>query len=74
LYDEKFSSMDEMGGFEPEETSGFISVSAIRLKAWAEAKYVSTASSTVPTLTPFSCSIRKGQGGVKPADVYGTRL
>jgi argininosuccinate synthase len=40
LYDEKFSSMDEMGGFEPEETSGFISVSAIRLKAWANAKYV----------------------------------
>ncbi|KAJ9126763.1 Argininosuccinate synthase [Naganishia onofrii] len=56
LYDEKFSSMDEMGGFEPEETSGFISVSAIRLKAWANA------------------NIRKGQGGVKPADVYGTRL
>ena len=38
LYDEKFSSMDEMGGFEPSETSGFISVSAIRLKAWANAK------------------------------------
>lgn len=37
LYDEKFSSMDEMGGFEPSETSGFISVSAIRLKAWANA-------------------------------------
>jgi argininosuccinate synthase len=38
LYDEKFSSMDEMGGFEPSETTGFISVSAIRLKAWANAK------------------------------------
>ena len=32
LYDEKFSSMDELGGFEPEETSGFISVQSIRLK------------------------------------------
>jgi argininosuccinate synthase len=32
LYDEKFSSMDELGGFEPEATSGFITVQAIRLK------------------------------------------
>lgn len=32
LYDEKFSSMDELGGFEPEATSGFIAVQAIRLK------------------------------------------
>lgn len=32
LYDEKFSSMDELGGFEPEETSGFIAVQSIRLK------------------------------------------
>lgn len=26
LYDEKFTSMDEMGGFEPTDTSGFISM------------------------------------------------
>lgn len=32
LYDEKFSSMDELGGFEPEQTTGFIAVQAIRLK------------------------------------------
>ena len=32
LYDEKFSSMDELGGFEPESTSGFITVQSIRLK------------------------------------------
>lgn len=32
LYDEKFTSMDELGGFEPEATSGFIAVQAIRLK------------------------------------------
>jgi len=35
LYDAKFSSMDEMGGFEPTATSGFIDISSIRLKAWA---------------------------------------
>lgn len=34
LYDEKFSSMDELGGFEPEATSGFITVQAIRLKRY----------------------------------------
>lgn len=34
LYDEAFTSMDEMGGFEPEQTSGFIAVQAIRLKRY----------------------------------------
>lgn len=34
LYDEKFSSMDELGGFEPELTTGFIEVNAIRLKRY----------------------------------------
>lgn len=38
LYDAKFSSMDEMGGFEPTATSGFIDISSIRLKAWARQK------------------------------------
>ncbi|CAO1638669.1 unnamed protein product [Sympodiomycopsis kandeliae] len=32
LYDEQFSSMDELGGFEPSLTTGFIEVNAIRLK------------------------------------------
>ncbi|OCF37422.1 argininosuccinate synthase [Kwoniella heveanensis BCC8398] len=36
LYDAKFSSMDEMGGFEPTATSGFIDISSIRIKAWAQ--------------------------------------
>lgn len=38
LYDAKFSSMDEMGGFEPTATSGFIDISSIRIKAWARQK------------------------------------
>lgn len=37
LYDAKFSSMDEQGGFEPTATSGFIDISSIRIKAWAVA-------------------------------------
>ncbi|CDZ98272.1 argininosuccinate synthetase [Phaffia rhodozyma] len=36
LYDEKFTSMDEMGGFEPTDTSGFIAIESIRLKQWAK--------------------------------------
>ena len=39
LYDEKQSSMDELGGFEPSATSGFITVEAIRLKKYGQAKY-----------------------------------
>ena len=38
LYDARFSSMDEMGGFEPTATTGFIDISSIRIKAWARAK------------------------------------
>jgi len=56
LYDEKQSSMDELGGFEPTDTTGFIQIESIRIKKWAQA------------------NIRKGQAGVEPKDVYGTRL
>ncbi|KAF7289398.1 Argininosuccinate synthetase [Mycena chlorophos] len=37
LYDEAQSSMDEMGGFEPTDTSGFIQIESIRIKKWAQA-------------------------------------
>jgi argininosuccinate synthase len=35
LYDEKQSSMDELGGFEPTDTSGFIQIESIRIKKCA---------------------------------------
>ncbi|KAM0755758.1 argininosuccinate synthetase [Meredithblackwellia eburnea MCA 4105] len=38
LYDAKQSSMDELGGFSPTETSGFIAIESIRLKKWGEAR------------------------------------
>ncbi|KAG6886100.1 argininosuccinate synthetase [Termitomyces sp. T159_Od127] len=56
LYDEQQSSMDELGGFEPTDTSGFIQIESIRIKKWAQA------------------NIRKGQAGVTPKDVYGSRV
>ncbi|KAI0272720.1 putative argininosuccinate synthase [Gloeopeniophorella convolvens] len=56
LYDEKQSSMDELGGFEPTDTTGFIQIESIRIKKWAQA------------------NIRKGQAGVEPKDVYGSRV
>ncbi|KAJ7860411.1 argininosuccinate synthetase [Mycena olivaceomarginata] len=37
LYDERQSSMDEMGGFEPTDTTGFIQIQSIRIKKWAQA-------------------------------------
>ncbi|KAI6044440.1 putative argininosuccinate synthase [Pisolithus marmoratus] len=55
LYDEAQSSMDELGGFEPTDTSGFIQIQSIRIKKWAQS------------------NIRKGQGGVRAKDVYGSR-
>ncbi|KAF8912450.1 argininosuccinate synthetase [Mucidula mucida] len=56
LYDEQESSMDELGGFEPTDTSGFIQIESIRIKKWAQA------------------NLRKGQAGVTPSDVYGSRV
>ncbi|KAK0189205.1 argininosuccinate synthetase [Armillaria mellea] len=56
LYDEQQSSMDEMGGFEPTDTTGFIQIESIRIKKWAQA------------------NLRKGQAGVTPEDVYGSRV
>ncbi|KAF4610943.1 hypothetical protein D9613_006756 [Agrocybe pediades] len=56
LYDEQQSSMDELGGFEPTDTTGFIAIESIRIKKWAQA------------------NIRKGQAGVAPKDVYGSRV
>jgi len=55
LYDEHQSSMDELGGFEPTDTTGFIQIESIRIKKWAQANQ------------------RKGQAGVAPKDVYGSR-
>ncbi|PAV19627.1 argininosuccinate synthetase [Pyrrhoderma noxium] len=37
LYDEHESSMDELGGFEPTDTTGFIQIESIRIKKWAQA-------------------------------------
>ncbi|KAM9910485.1 hypothetical protein OXX69_004432, partial [Metschnikowia pulcherrima] len=37
LYDETESSMDELTGFSPEDTSGFIAVQSIRIKKYGEA-------------------------------------
>jgi len=38
LYDAAQSSMDELGGFEPTDTSGFIAIESIRIKKWAQSK------------------------------------
>jgi len=38
LYDAKQSSMDELGGFSPQETTGFIAIESIRIKKWGEAR------------------------------------
>ncbi|CAA3032873.1 argininosuccinate synthase [Olea europaea subsp. europaea] len=38
LYDAAESSMDELGGFQPTDTSGFIKIEAIRLSKWGLAR------------------------------------
>lgn len=36
LYDEQQSSMDELGGFEPTDTTGFIQIESIRIKKYVD--------------------------------------
>ena len=37
LYDQRQSSMDELGGLDPRDSEGFIKVQSIRLKKWGAA-------------------------------------
>jgi len=48
LYDEHESSMDELGGFEPTDTTGFIQIESIRIKKWAQANIRKGQSGTSP--------------------------
>lgn len=68
--------MDELGGFEPTDTTGFIAIESIRIK-----KYVFLDPHTLHFLTDSppsrrwaQANIRKGQAGVAPKDVYGSRV
>ena len=74
LYDEKESSMDELGGFEPTDTTGFIQIESIRIK-----KYVKKACRELILILCFGdrwaqANIGRGQSSVEPSDVYGTRI
>ena len=48
LYDEHESSMDELGGFEPTDTTGFIQIESIRIKKWAQANIRKGQAGTAP--------------------------
>jgi argininosuccinate synthase len=48
LYDEKQSSMDELGGFEPTDTTGFIQIESIRIKKWAQSNILKGRSGVEP--------------------------
>ncbi|KAL5513273.1 ARG1 [Sanghuangporus vaninii] len=48
LYDEHESSMDELGGFEPTDTTGFIQIESIRIKKWAQANISKGQAGTAP--------------------------
>jgi len=48
LYDEHESSMDELGGFEPTDTTGFIKIQSIRIKKWGQANATKNQSGVQP--------------------------
>jgi hypothetical protein len=62
LYDEQQSSMDELGGFEPSDATGFIQIEAIRIKKWVQS-YHSTTSQRAQSLI--------SSGGPRPTFAKG---
>ncbi|KAG0698229.1 argininosuccinate synthetase [Suillus ampliporus] len=60
LYDEHQSSMDELGGFEPTDATGFIQIEKHPLY--------------LPSSTWGQANARKGQAGIEPKDVYDSRI
>ncbi len=65
--------MDELGGFEPTDTTGFIQIESIRIKKFVV--HYSTIDSALTNMNPrwAQANILKGQGGVEPKDVYRIR-
>jgi argininosuccinate synthase len=66
--------MDELGGFEPTDTTGFIQIESIRIK-----KYVVRCSIVDSIFTAIGprwaqSNILKGRSGVEPKDVYGASV
>lgn len=64
--------MDELGGFEPTDTTGFIQIESIRIKKY---ELVLIPRSRADRLFRWAqANARKGQAGVEPKDVYGARV
>ena len=72
LYDEHESSMDELGGFEPTDTTGFIQIESIRIKKYDPFHPTYTHADRLCRWA--QANARKGQAGVAPKDVYGSRV
>ncbi|TIA83301.1 hypothetical protein E3P94_02094 [Wallemia ichthyophaga] len=62
LYDESAASMDELGGFLPTDTTGFIAIESIRLRQWAKAKAAKGQSALLSALTSASTGTDTGTG------------
>ncbi len=67
--------MDELGGFEPTDTTGFIQIESIRIKK--SVFTLSTPKNSRPNPDNHrwaQSNIRKGEAGVEPKDVYRVRV
>lgn len=65
--------MDELGGFEPTDTTGFIQIESIRIKKYVALFHLRFAPAD-RLLRWAQANARKGQAGVEPKDVYGARV
>lgn len=67
--------MDELGGFEPTDTTGFIQIESIRIKKWVFRYYYPLGSYILNHIADrwAQANIRKGEAGVTARDVYKSR-
>lgn len=70
--------MDELGGFEPTDTSGFIQIESIRIKKFVTFDIAPALPPSLmypDPLPPFrwgQANVRNGHGGVAAKEVYGS--
>lgn len=66
--------MDELGGFEPTDTTGFIQIESIRIKKYGPGSNDFRSDVLMVLFRWAQANARKGQAGVGPKDVYGSRV
>ena len=66
--------MDELGGFEPTDTTGFIQIESIRIKKYVRVHQQWLLAHMIVRYRWAQANIRKNQAGVTAKDAYASKV